>query len=165
MNEENQEFNLEPVEIHPEMYGQNLFGETMSKTVFDNDVSRTALDTIGPKARGEFNIFAFTDAIGSRNKKEAWVLYQKALASGMVAEEIFFKVFWQVKTMLLASRTKSAEEADMKAYPYSKAKGFLKNFKEGELEKFSEDLIKGYHEVRRGNEETETFVEKMLLKL
>lgn len=157
--ENNEEFNLEPVEIHPEMYGQNLFGETVTAMAEKEE------DMIGPKARGEFNIFAFTDAIGNRNKREAWVLYQKALASGMVAEEIFFKVFWQVKTMLLASRTRSAEEADMKAYPYSKAKGFLKNFKEGELEKFSEDLIRGYHEVRRGNEETETFVEKMLLKL
>lgn len=157
--EENPEFNLEPVEIHPEMYGQNLFGETVTV------VAEKEEELIDPKARGEFNIFAFTDAIGSRNKREAWVLYQKALASGMVAEEIFFKVFWQVKTMLLASRTRSAEEADMKSFPYNKAKGFLKNFKEGELEKFSEDLIRGYHEVRRGNEETETFVEKMLLRL
>jgi DNA polymerase III delta subunit len=153
------ELELEPVEIHEELYSANLFGEKVEVKEEEEG------DVVGPKARPEFNVFALTDAIGSRNKREAWVLYHKALASGLVPEELFYKVQWQVKTMLLATKTKTAEEADMKSYPYSKAKGFLKNFKPGELEKLSEDLVRGYHEVRRGNEETETFVEKTLLSL
>lgn len=157
MEENNLE--LEPVEIHEEFYSQNLFGEKVEVKKEEES------ELIGPKARAEFNIFALTDAIGSRNKREAWVLYHKALASGMVPEEVFYKVQWQVKTMLLAGKTKSAEEADMKSFPYSKAKGFLKNFKPGELEKISENLVRGYHEIRRGNEDSETFVEKTLLKL
>jgi len=155
----NEDFELEPVEIHPEMYGANLFGE---EAAIPKDESE---DLISPKARAEFNIFALTDAIGARNKREAWVLYQKALASGMVAEEIFYKVFWQSKTMLLALRTKSAEEADMKTFPYNKAKGFLKNWKRDELEKFSENLVRSYQQVRRGNGEMMTAVEKILLSL
>ncbi len=152
---------LEPVEIHEEFYEKNLFGEVVNVSVGEKEEE----NLLGPKGRIDFNIFALTDAIGARNKREAWMLYQKALADGMVSEEIFFKVFWQVKNMLLASRTRSAEETDMKAYPYSKAKGYLRNFKPGELEKLSEELIRGYHDVRRGKEESETFVEKTLLSL
>ncbi len=120
---------------------------------------------IGTKPKSDFNIFLLTDAIGARNKKDAWVLYQKALASGMVAEEIFWKVMWAVKTMLLAKRTKTAEEAEMKTFPYNKARGNLKNFKEGELEKISENLVIGYHNARRGIGEIETLIEKTLLNL
>ena len=147
---------------------KNLFGETVaSEDLFGGERQGLKDDSQGLalKSRGEFNIFALTDAIGRRNKREAWVIYRKALASWMVAEEVFYKVFWQVKTMLLASRTKTAEEAEMKPYPYSKAKSFIKNFKPGELELLSENLVKGYHRVRRGEEETETFIEKTLLGL
>ena len=154
-----EEFELEPVEIHPEMYAANLFGEKVEVTQDEE------ADLIGPKARAEFNIWALTDAIGARKKRDAWVLYQKALAAGMVPEEVFYKLFWQTKTMLVASRTKSAEEADMKPFPYNKAKSFLKNFKPGELETLSENLVLGYHAARRGEGEIETLVEKTLLRL
>ena len=158
--ENNDDLNLEPVEIHPEFYGQNLFGETVNVTMGGEEE-----ELIGPKARADFNIFALTDAIGARKKRDAWVLYHKALAAGMVPEEIFFKLVWQMKTMLLADRTRTADEADMKSFPYSKAKGFLRNFKPGELEKLSEDLVLGYHRARRGEVEVETLVEKTLLRL
>ncbi len=159
MNEENtEEFNLEPVEIHPESYATNLFGEVMASPKVEEEL-------IGPKARAEFNIFALTDAIGARKKRDAWVLYQKALASGMVPEEIFWKLVWQAKTMLVAEKTKTVAETDMKPYPYQKAKEFLRNFKAGEVEKLSEDLMLGYHNARRGEGEVECLVEKTLLRL
>jgi hypothetical protein len=154
------ELNLEPIEIHPEMYSANLFGEKVEVKKADDEE-----DLIGPKARAEFNIFALTDAIGARKKRDAWVLYQKALASGMAPEEVFYKLTWQAKTMLIAQNTKNVGETDMKPFPYSKAKGFLRNFKPGEIEKFSEKLVLGYHQARRGNGEIETLVEKTLLSL
>lgn len=112
-----------------------------------------------------FNIFSLTDAIGTRDKKAAWTLYQKALFAGLVAEEIFWKVTWIVKSMLLASRTKDYTETDMKEFPYKKAKGFAKNFEDGELEQLSEDLVVGYHNARRGVGEIETLLEKIILNL
>ncbi|MBX4181495.1 hypothetical protein KW807_01360 [Candidatus Parcubacteria bacterium] len=162
-NEEDLEINLEPVEIHPEMYSSNLFGE--AQPTGKHSVSEELLTPSVGEVGAPFNIWAFTDAIGARKKRDAWVLYHKALASGMAAEEVFYKFVWQVKTMLIASKTHSAEEAEMKSYPYSKAKGFLKNFKATELEKLSEALVIGYHKARRGHGEVETLVEKMLLKL
>ncbi len=155
----NDEFELQPVEIHPEMYSANLFGEKVEVPKAEDE------DLIGPAARSDFNIFALTDAIGARKKRDAWVLYQKAVAAGMAPEEIFWKLVWQTKTMLIAQNTKSVAETDMKPYPYNKAKGFLRNFKPGELEKFSENLMLGYHRARRGQGEIETLVEKTLLRL
>jgi hypothetical protein len=144
-----------------EFYHVDLFGAVV-------DVSATSdesEDLIGPKAKAEFNIWSLTDAVGARKKRDAWVLYQKALSSGMAAEEVFYKIVWQVKTLLLASRCQSAEEAGMKTFPFGKAKANLKNWKEGELEKLSHELVVGYHKARRGEGEIETLIEKIILKL
>jgi hypothetical protein len=157
--EKQEEFQLEPVEVHPEMYATDLFGNAVEVPKDEEE------NLIGPKARAEFNIWALTDAIGARKKRDAWVLYQKALASGMAPEEVFYKLVWQAKTMLTAAKTKSVAETDMKPYPYSKAKEFLRNFKPGEVEKMSESLVLGYHAARRGEGEIEMLVEKTLLRL
>jgi hypothetical protein len=161
--ESTNEFEIEPVEIHPEMYSTNLFGEVSSSKEIETGSFSSSLPT--SISTSAFNIFALTDAIGARKKRDAWVLYQKALASGMVAEEVFYKLVWQIKTMLIASRTQNPLEADMKPFPYNKAKGFLKNFSTKELENLSENLVLGYHRARRGEGEIETLVEKTLLKL
>ena len=145
-----------------EFYHKDIFGTVVDVNL--GTVEEGEKLPLDKKGR-EFNIFALTDALGARKKKEAWVLYQKALSAGVRTEEIFFKIVWQVKSMLIASRTKNVGETDMKAFPYSKAKSFLKNFKSGELEKLSEALVVGYHMARRGEGEIETLVEKILLGL
>lgn len=146
-----------------EFYHKDIFG-----TVVDVNLGAAEEGEEKPlfdKKGREFNIFALTDALGARQKKEAWILYQKALGAGLSAEEIFFKIVWQVKSMLIASKTKNVGETDMKPFPYSKAKSFLKHFRPGELEKLSENLVIGYHQARRGEGEIETLVEKIILKL
>lgn len=165
--QENPEFELEPVEIHPEAYATNLFGEVFASP----DTGKHSVFTDAPTPSVEevsatpFNIFALTDAIGARKKRDAWVLYRKALLSGMVPEEVFYKIVWQVRTMLTAAKTKSAMEAGMKPFPYNKAKSFLKNFSNSELRNLSANLVLGYHKARRGEGEIETLVERTLLKL
>lgn len=146
--------------MNEEFFQHDIFGNLIKVVVEDDEV-----DGISPQARSDFNIFAFTDAIGARKKRDAWVLYQKALAAGMVPEEVFYKLVWQVKTMFIASKTKSVQETDMKPFPYNKAKSFLKNFTTSELQNLSEDLVFGYTLARRGEGEIETLVEKTLLRL
>ena len=145
-----------------EFYHKDIFGAVV-------DINPSALEDIEKmpldKKGNEFNIFSLTDAVGARNKKEAWVLYQKALLAGVSAEEIFFKLFWQVKSMLIVSKVKGVGETDMKPFTYNKAKSFLKNFTQNELEKLSEDLVTGYILARRGGGEIETLIEKILLGL
>ncbi len=136
----------------------DIFGGQVEVNLEEEEISTA-------KPRGEFNIFALTDAVGARDKRQAWVFYQKALASGMVADEIFWRVTWIVKSMLLASKTKSSAETDMKEFPYRKAKGYANNFSPVELEKLSETLVIGYHNARRGIGEIETLLEKLILSL
>lgn len=147
-----------------EFYHKDIFGNVIDAEFgAEEDVSEAAKEAKSKK--GEFNVFAFTDAIAEKRKKDAWVLYRKALASGMVAEELFYKAVWIVKTLLLAERSASAEEAGLNPFVYRKSKGFLKNWKPGEVEALSEKLVTGFHEVRRGNGEMETMIEGILLQL
>jgi len=147
--------------MEEEFYHKDIFG-----SVIDLDLQAEEEEfSIGPKARNEFNIWALTDAIAERKKKDAWVLYQKALASGMVAEEIFWKLVWVVKSLLVAEKTKNYTETDMKEYPYKKAKANLKNFKAGELEQLSEKLVIGLHNARHGEGDIGGLIEKVLLSL
>jgi len=144
-----------------EFYHKDIFGEVIDLDLLEEE----AESDIGKKAGPDFNIFTLTEALATRDKKNAWILYRKALAAGLVPEEVFWKLVWQVKSLLLAKNTKTAEEAGMKSFPYSKSKSALKNWQEGELEKLSEKLVIGYHECRLGKEEMETFIEKILLGL
>jgi hypothetical protein len=144
-----------------DFYHKNIFGEIVD---IDFDLPEEEEEQIKAK-KSDFNIFALTDAVGARNKKDAWILYQKALASGMVADEIFWRIVWIVKSMLITTKTKSHTETDMKEFPYKKAKGFAKNFSKEELINLSEELVIGYHNARRGIGEIDSVIEKMILKL
>ena len=152
--------------MNEEYYHKDLFGAVVDVNISDSP--RSDLGNLNLRSdlySQGFNIFSLTDAIGARDKRRAWTLYMQALAAGLSAEEVFFKVVWQVKSMLIALKTKSVSETDMKPFPYSKAKGFLENWKDGELENLSEALVLGYHRIRRGEGETETLVERIILNL
>ncbi len=150
--------------MNEEFYHKDIFGSVVDISLGEEEISDEVKSASAFK--GDFaGIFAFTDAIGEKRKKDAWVLYQKAITSGTVAEQLFYKALWVAKTMMLAERTKTYQETDMKEYPYKKAKGFLKNWKPGEIEKFSEDLVVGYHKARRGEGEISTMLEKLILGL
>jgi DNA polymerase III delta subunit len=141
-------------------YHKNIFDEVVDADFTAPDEEYAPLI----KKQNNFPIFSLTDAVGARNKKEAWIQYERALASGMAPEEVFWKVVWQIKNMLLASRT-TEKGSGLNPFVYKKAKASLKNFKEKELENLSEQLVVGYHQARRGEGDIETFLEKFLLSL
>ncbi len=113
----------------------------------------------------KFNIFSLTDAFGNRNKKNLWVLYQKALMAGVIPEEIHPVLFWQVRAMLASSRSHSAVESGLNPYVYNKAKMFAGNFSGEELRKLSSKLVTLYHDTRRGRVEFDSEMEKLILAL
>lgn len=112
-----------------------------------------------------FNPFLLADALGKRDRKGLWILYNKALRGGSVPEELHGLLFWQIKSIALARSAKSAAEAGMKDFPYQKAKGFAKLYKEGELEKISASLVSLVHDARRGGEELPIAMERFILNL
>lgn len=147
-----------------EFYSKNLFGEEVNVGLLNETEEEPARTAEGFQSGG-FNIFPLTDAIGERDKRKAWVVYEQALNSGMVADEIFWRVMWGVKALLLTYKTSSAEESGLNPFVYKKSKSFLKNWKLEELENLSESLVVGYHNARRGVGEMETMIEKIILSL
>lgn len=118
--------------------------------------------------RGEatkFNTFALADALLRRDKKSLWILLVEAMRHDVPSEEIIGTLFWQIKILRLAERTKSAEEAGQKPFVYNKAKRALSLFKQGELDRLSRDLVAIYHEGHMGKRDIAVALERLVLSL
>lgn len=111
-----------------------------------------------------FNIFSLGDAITERNKQKLWVLYRDAL-NYFGPEEIHGTLFWQIKNLLLTTKAKTAAEADMKPFPFSKAKAGAKKYSESEIEKMATGLIEISHDARRGKHDFEIALERWVLSI
>lgn len=117
------------------------------------------------KKQGEerFNAFAMADSLAKRDKKTLWLQLQEAKAAGLSAEEIIGTLWWQLKTMRLAARTASAQEAELKDFPYNKAKRALSNFADGRIEQLSRELLEVYHQARAGKKDIDLSLEAWVL--
>ncbi|MFA6338579.1 MAG: hypothetical protein WCW87_00755 [Candidatus Paceibacterota bacterium] len=113
----------------------------------------------------DFNVFSLADALGNRDKKNLWILYQKANQLNIPAEEIHGLLFWQFKTIALSRLAKSAEEADLKPFVYSKSKRYAQNFTEKETKSFLSRLVSMYHDSHRGIYDFNIALEKFILSL
>ncbi len=117
-----------------------------------------------PKLKAGFNPFALSDALGARDRKKLWVLYQRALLAGFPAEEIFWKFQWQIKNLLLA---KAGEENLRGLNPFvaSKARAAAKNYETAELQNLSRGLVTMLSLSRRGESDLEIALERLILGL
>ncbi len=125
----------------------------------------TTIEEISGDAKERFNPFLLADALLEKDKKRLWILYIEAIQAGLSAEEIIGTLWWQLKTVRLAQQTVNASEADMKDYPYNKAKRGLRNFKEGELQTLSRNLLGLYHEGHSGKKDIDIALERWVLSL
>jgi DNA polymerase III delta subunit len=144
-----------------------LEGALDAKTAVQIEKHAAKTYSFGEKKKAEWGNntnFLIADAFGEKDRKNAWVLFQKAIRAGSSAEEIHGTLFWQVKTILLAKKTKNAEEAGIKPFPYGKAVRFAKNFTEKELEETLSRLLDMYHGVRLYGGELDAEMEKFFLK-
>jgi len=103
-------------------------------------------------AAQRFNAFALADALASKDKKALWMLLLRAQSEGLTPEEIIGTLFWQLKSLRLAKITKTAAEADMKDFPYNKAKRAAAKFSTEELQILSERLLTVYHKGHLGSD-------------
>jgi len=102
------------------------------------------------KLKERFNVFSLAEALGKRDRKNLWVLYRRALLENISPEEIHGTLFWQAKSIALARQAKSAKEAGMKDFPFSRAKTYANNFSEQESSDLLNRLIHISHDSRRG---------------
>lgn len=117
------------------------------------------------------DFFDFTNALGEKNKKLLWTLYQDALAEEVHLEEIHAMFFWQVKAMLATIKCEDAVEAGLNPFVYSKSKNYAKNFGknteevESKLKEMSKKLFEIYHEAHRGKIDFAVALEKFILEI
>lgn len=122
-------------------------------------------DRKGIEERSTFNIFSITEAFGKRDRKNLWVLFEKAKFEKIATEEIFWKINWQLKSMHIAKNSKDATESGLKPFVYQKSKSFSGNYKDVELGKMSEDLLKIFHDSRLGLRDFDTSLESFILSI
>lgn len=112
-----------------------------------------------------FNMFSLAEALARRDKKSLWVLVQEAGMLGIREEEIIGILWWQIKSIRLASLVSSAEEAGMKDYPFRKAKQALNKFSTADIKKLSHSLLQLYHRGHKGRVDLRLALEKWVLQM
>lgn len=113
----------------------------------------------------DFNVFLLTDALGKKDKKILWILYEKAKRSGVGAEDMHRVLFWQVRSMALSISSKNAEEAGLNPFVFKKSLSFSRNFSKKEILKMSSDLVRIYHDARKGLLDLDISLERFILNL
>lgn len=113
------------------------------------------------------NGFAIADAVGARDKKRAWVEFEKLRRHGAVMEEVHGTIFWAFKSMHLALVLPKADAlaTGMKEFTYRNYYGFAKKYLKKELEEKLNELKDMYHHGHRGEGELEVLIEQFLLRL
>jgi DNA polymerase III delta subunit len=114
-----------------------------SATKIEKNSEKTQEFSLPEKKKEEYNAFALADAVGKRDRKNAWMLYRKAIDKGEAPEALHGMMFWKIKTMILG--------------------GYPGAYTKEELYTLAERLITTYHDSRRGVHELETGVEAILL--
>ena len=117
------------------------------------------------KKTAPFKVFSLTDALLRRDKKSLWLLLTEATRNGLSGEEIIGVLWWQLKTLRLASLSQTADAAGLKPFVYNKAKSALSRFTKTELENLSDTLLQVYHDGHSGRSELDLALEAWVLKL
>jgi DNA polymerase III delta subunit len=113
----------------------------------------------------EFNPFHLADAVGARDRKRAWVLLSKARMCDIAGEELHGTLFWQIKVMILAKHARTADEAGLKPFVFSKAKHVSAQIPDEELLSMSRNLVHMYHDAHRGGAPLHDALEEYVLSL
>lgn len=111
------------------------------------------------------NFFPLADALGAKDKKKLWILFRDAMAKDAVPEEIHGILWWQAKSLALASKTASASETGLNPFVYGKARRCLSNWKKEEIESLLSKLAHMYHRAHRGEANFEIELEKLVLDI
>ena len=127
----------------------------------------------GGGKKDSYKLFAVPDAIATRDGKRAWVGYNEGVMLGVEPTEIFWKVWWQIKVLLIVhnilesggSEDDVIRESGLHPFVARKALWNVKRFTGPELKNYSWRLVQIYHDERRGISNLEVELEKFILDI
>lgn len=111
------------------------------------------------------NVFVLADALARKDKRSLWVTLVELRRVGIREEEMIGILWWQLKTLRLASKTTNSTEAGLKDFQYTKAKRALTKFTPDELMQLSTSLLTLQHEARLGLRDLSLALEAWVLGL
>jgi hypothetical protein len=85
------------------------------------------------------------------------------MRDGAVAEEVHGVIWWQFKSIVIASQTKSVKDSGLSPYVYQKASRAADVWKGTELLQVMDRLMLMYHQAHRGEIDFATELEKFVL--
>jgi len=136
-----------------------------TKRKFERHAERVQTFAKTARSKDAFNVFTLTEALGKRDGRTLWVLYQRARMRGMTPEEIHGLLFWQLKSMMFAAKEDTPGAAGLKPFVFGKAKKEVENYGVEELRVSMQELVHLYHNARRGRFTLESALERFILML
>jgi len=128
-----------------------------------SESSKVAKEKLDKQKSGR--IFKVADRLAARDRKGLWIEYWRLMESGVDAEEIFWKLQWQTKAMLVSSRASSASEAGLHPFVYSKSRAGAANYSKEELISISGKLLDLWRDTHSGRKELPLALEQFILEI
>jgi DNA polymerase III delta subunit len=119
-----------------------------------------------------YNPFELADLFVKKKRREAYVCFHKNLAGGVAKQELFWKLWWQIKTVIAVSNYKKEglnsfeikQKTGFHPFVIQKASSALLNFNPKELEKIWDELFSIWIDSRIGISDLSQRLEYFLMK-
>lgn len=132
------------------------------RKLFPKNVTMTNFGT--PEKEERLLPFAMSNAFIGGDRKRAWIEFRKLITNGTSPEEIHGTLSWAVRSAFIASKTKSANEADLKPFVYTKFKRAAEKLGAQKIETLSRELVVVYHRARSGQGDMALGLERLILE-
>lgn len=117
--------------------------------------------------KSDFSAFALADAAMVRDRKTAWVEFEKSRRKGEAMEALHGMLFWAFKTLTAVATLPKADAlaSGIKANSYSSGLRGMEKYKPAEICSRLDELKDMYHRAHRGECDLEYSLEQFLLQL
>ncbi len=117
--------------------------------------------------KNDFSAFALADAVMVRDRKTAWVEFEKSRRRGEAMEALHGMLFWAFKTLTAVATLPKADAlaAGIKANSYASGQRGMERYQPKEITARLDELKDMYHKAHRGECDLEYSLEQFLLQL
>jgi len=146
-----------------------LFYEPSGDSELAKILAKYAKDTkifnLKTEFKPEFNIFALANNLGARDRERLWLDYERARRANFKSIDIFWKLWWQVKNMMIVTAAPEVMKTELKPTVAARAVRASRNFRPDELAAMLTELAAMYHETYPDSDEFNFRLEKFILSV